>query len=114
MAPGDAPRPFSTVGDGLRIAVRLTPKAARTRILGVVADADGGAVLRVAVTAAPEKGKANAALIALLARQWRIAKRDLAVVAGRTDRRKTIHLSGDPDRLAGMLEAWLATLSETD
>ena len=37
-------------------------------------------VLRVAVTAVPEGGKANAALIKLLAKRWRMAQRDLEVV----------------------------------
>jgi uncharacterized protein YggU (UPF0235/DUF167 family) len=91
----------------LRIAVRLTPRAARDAVQGVAPGADGGAVLKVAVTAAPEAGKANAALIALLAKSWRIPKTAFAVVAGAADRRKTLHLSGEPAALGARLAAWL-------
>jgi uncharacterized protein YggU (UPF0235/DUF167 family) len=55
----------------LKILVRLTPKARRTAFLGWSEDAEGRRVLKASVTAAPEKGKANAALIALLAGHWR-------------------------------------------
>jgi uncharacterized protein YggU (UPF0235/DUF167 family) len=59
------------------------------------------------VTAAPEGGKANAALIALLARTWRLPKRDLAIVLGAADRRKTVHVAGDPRELMRRIEAGL-------
>ena len=45
--------PFIPETNGVRVAVRLTPKAASERIDGVVADAQGNGVLRVAVTAEP-------------------------------------------------------------
>ena len=104
--------PFAAVADGVRIRVRLTPKAARDRVQGVVRDADGTAALKVAVTAPPEKGKANAALLKLLARAWRVPKSDLSLVAGHRDRRKVLHLAGDPDRLAAALADWLAGIAE--
>jgi len=106
--------PFSAVDDGLRIRVRLTPKAARDRIQGVVHDADGVVALKVAVTAPPEKGKANAALIKILARAWRVPKSDLSLVAGHRDRRKVLHLAGDPDRLAKTLADWLTGIADKD
>ena len=104
--------PFSAVADGLQSRVRLTPKAARDRVQGVVRDADGTAALKVAVTAPPEKGKANAALIKILARAWRVPKSDLALVAGHRDRRKVLHLAGDPERLAAALAGWFAGIAE--
>ena len=88
--------PFSVATGGVRIRVRLTPHAASDRLAGLVSEADGGVALKVTVTAPAEQGKANAALIALLAKTWRVAKRDLAVVIGATDRRKVVHLAGDP------------------
>lgn len=42
--------------------------------------AEGGAVLKIGVTAAPEDGKANARLVALLAKQFRVAKSDIALI----------------------------------
>lgn len=102
----DGTSPFTVVGDGLRVAVRLTPKASRDRIDGIVAEADGGAVLKVTVTAVPEDGKANAALIKLLAKTWKLPKTAITITAGATDRRKTLHIAGDGQVLKQRLEQW--------
>ena len=105
-----APTPFRPTGDGVAVAVRVTPRAARDRIDGLAATADGGAELRVGVTAAAEGGKANAAALRLLAKAWGLPKSTLSVVRGATDRRKTILAAGDPAALGGRLAAWLQTL----
>ncbi|MBW7850934.1 MAG: DUF167 domain-containing protein [Rhodospirillales bacterium] len=97
------------MADGLRVPVRLTPKASRERIDGIVAEADGTLVLKAAVTAVPEDGKANAALVKLLAKAWRMPKSAITIVAGATDRRKVLHLSGDPDDLRRRLDEWMKT-----
>lgn len=91
----------------MRIRVRLTPKASRDGIEGVQADADGLLWVKAAVTAVPEDGKANAALLKLLAKAWHLPKTSLAVVAGATDRRKTVLASGEPDTLMTQFTAWL-------
>ncbi len=91
----------------MRVAVRLTPRAARAGVQGLAPEADGGVVLKVAVTAAPEAGKANAALIKLLAKAWRLPKSDITVVAGATDRRKTLHIAGEAATLRRRLEEWI-------
>ncbi len=87
--------------------IRVTPKAARSRIEGLGAGADGAAFFKVAVTAAPEGGKANAARIKLLAKQWRLAKTSLAITAGASARRKTLFIRGDGKALVARLERWL-------
>jgi uncharacterized protein YggU (UPF0235/DUF167 family) len=56
------PSPFRIVAGALRIAVRLTPRAAVDRVDGRAALADGTEVLAARVRAAPEAGAANAAL----------------------------------------------------
>lgn len=81
------------------MAVRLTPKASRNAVQGIAEDADGAAVLKVQVTAVPEDGKANAALIKLLSKDWKLPKGAFAITAGATDRRKTLLVSGDPEAL---------------
>ncbi len=87
--------------------IRLTPKAAQSRIEGVGAGADGAAVLKVAVTAPPEKGKANAAMIKLLAKAWRLPKTSMAITAGATARRKTLLVTGDGKALVARLNRWM-------
>ncbi|MGE0718828.1 MAG: DUF167 family protein [Alphaproteobacteria bacterium] len=81
----------------MRLAVRLTPRASADRLLGVACEADGTPVLRAQVTAAPEDGKANAALVALLAKRWRVPRSSVAVIQGATARRKLLLVTGDPD-----------------
>ncbi len=87
--------------------IRLTPKAARSRVEGVGAGADGAAVLKVAVTAPPERGKANAAMIALLAKTWRLPKTSMAITVGATARRKTVLVKGDGKALVARLNQWM-------
>lgn len=82
--------------DGVRLVVRLTPKAGANAIRSRAAEGDGTPVLKVSVTAVPEDGKANAALIALLAKAWKLPKGAFSIVSGATDRRKTLHIAGDP------------------
>jgi uncharacterized protein (TIGR00251 family) len=86
--------------------VRLAPKAARDRIDGIHADADGCPLLKVAVSAPPAGGKANAALIKLLAKEWRVPKSAFAIAAGATERRKVLTIAGDTNQLMDRLTAW--------
>jgi uncharacterized protein YggU (UPF0235/DUF167 family) len=77
---------------------------------GLGAESDVAMAIKVAVTAAPADGKANAAVIALLAKAWGLPKSAFTVVAGAADRRKIIHLQGDPARLMQALERWIEEL----
>jgi hypothetical protein len=99
--------PFSAAAGGVRVAVRLTPKASRDAVDGLRPTAEGGAELAVKVTAPAERGKANAALIRLLAREWRLPPSDLALVAGAGDRHKQLMVQGEPKELLALLGAWL-------
>ncbi len=103
----DPASPFSATKDGVWAAIRLTPKAARRGIGGLAPDAVGGVALKVSVTEPADKGRANAALIALLAHEWDISKSSLSIVQGATNRRKTVAISGDPARVLARLAAWL-------
>ena len=88
------------------MTIRLTPKAARDRIDGLMPIADGGTALKVAVTAAPEDGRANDALLRLLAKEWKLPRRDLDLVQGMTDRRKVVRVSGDSQALMMSFKDW--------
>ncbi len=87
-------------GEGtLRIAIRLTPKGRRDAIEGLAETADGGAEIRASVTAVPEDGKANRALVKLLAKSWGVPKSAISIVAGETDRHKILSILGEPERI---------------
>lgn len=74
-------------------------------MLGVVEDAGGLACLRVTVTAPPEGGKANAALIKLLSRTLRLAKSRIIIASGETSRNKMLMLEvTDPAELEAITE----------
>lgn len=94
--------------DGLRVRVRLQPAGRTDQVQGLTQDADGQWALKVSVTQAPEGGKANAALVKLLAKQWKVAKTTVEVVQGQTSRQKVLHLSGDAKQQTGVLSAWAA------
>jgi uncharacterized protein YggU (UPF0235/DUF167 family) len=83
----------------IRFRVRLTPKGGRDAIDGWNGTGDAR-VLKARVSAVPEDGKANAALIALLADALHIAKSRIQLVGGMTSRLKTIELDGDSALLA--------------
>ncbi len=99
--------PFKAVNEGLRLFVRLTPNARRNGFSALMQNAEGQTVLKISVTAVPEKGKANAALIKLLAKEWKLAKSQIEITAGQTDRYKTLLLRGDPSHLQQQLTEWM-------
>ncbi len=89
------------------MSIRVTPRAARARIGAVAAEASGARMIKVSVTAPPEGGKANDAVIRLLAKAWRVPKSSLTIVSGAAGRRKTIHAAGDAEDLFRRLCDWL-------
>jgi uncharacterized protein YggU (UPF0235/DUF167 family) len=89
------------------LVVRLTPKGGSDAIDGIETMADGRAVLKARVRAAPFEGEANAALIKLLARALGVSPRAVELVAGDTARIKRLKISGD----TATLGAALATFS---
>jgi len=103
--------PFSEDADGVRVRVRLTPNAQQDRIDGIVVDEQGKGVLRIAVNAIPEQGRANKALIKYVAKQWRIPKTHIHLVHGAKDRTKTLHIDADDGNVLRELESWVAQLS---
>lgn len=100
--------PFRVSPSGVRVRLKVAPKAKRNQFGGLLDEPDGGKALKVAVTAAPEDGKANAAVIALLAREWGVAKSAVSVVSGATDRRKLVEIRGPSQELLAKLQGWLA------
>ena len=99
--------PFEPAAGGVRVTVRVTPKASRNAVTGLADTAAGGRALKLSVTAVPEDGKANEAVVKLLAKLWKLPKSNIALVAGATDRNKILHVAGDPADLMRRLTAAL-------
>lgn len=96
--------PYRRHEDHLRLAVRLTPGARRNVLEGMETTPDGECFLRARVTAVAEDGKANKALIALLAASLRQPKSAIAIVLGETARKKILRIEGDPEDLSAKLD----------
>jgi uncharacterized protein len=88
---------------GLLLSVRATPNAARDEIPGLHTAADGAVSLIVKVTAAPDKGRANKAIIDMLARASDLPKSAFTLLSGETDRNKTLLVSGNPAALEALI-----------
>lgn len=87
--------PFHQHRGHWRIALRVTPKAGRNALGGVVADGQGQQRLRVLVTAPADQGKANQAVLKLLAKTWRLPASCLRIVQGETARDKLVEIGED-------------------
>ncbi len=76
----------------MRLALKVAPKASRTAVTGWA-----GEGLKLSVTAAPERGKANAAVIDLLAAALDLPKSVIRVVRGHASPQKWVEIGGLPD-----------------
>lgn len=80
---------ITEVEGGVAFAVRVVPRASRNEIVEVHGDA-----LKVRLTAPPVEGRANEALIVLLAQRLGVRKSQVQIVAGAASRRKMIRVVG--------------------
>lgn len=105
MRDGDAP--WRVVSSGLRVRVRVTPKASRDSVEGLETTADGVA-LKIRVRAVPEDGAANEAVARVLAAWLEVPPRSVTLAAGGKSRVKTLEISGDGASLAAAANDRLA------
>jgi uncharacterized protein YggU (UPF0235/DUF167 family) len=96
--------PWIAGAGAVTLTVRLTPKGRRDAIDGVEMLADGRAVLKVRVRAAPSEGEANDALCRLIAKALSVPPRDVSLTAGATSRIKRLTVAGDAPALITALE----------
>jgi uncharacterized protein YggU (UPF0235/DUF167 family) len=87
-------------GNDLLLSVRLTPGAAREELGGRWTDEKGADWLGARVRAVPEKGKANAALIALLAKELDWPRSAISLESGDSNRLKRLRIKGGGEALA--------------
>jgi uncharacterized protein len=99
--------PWREKDGAVELRVRLTPKSSHDAIEGVARLADGGSVLAARVRAVPEKGRANAALCALVAKALSVPKGRVAVTGGARGRVKTVTVAADPRLIAKRLAVLL-------
>ena len=83
--------------------LKLAPKSSKNALVKIEADADGKTHLKATVTAVPEKGKANGALIKLLSKKLGLPKTSIRLIAGEQSRYKTVHIDGNPEDLLNEL-----------
>lgn len=81
--------PLIEAEGGVQFAVKVVPGSSRDRIVGV-----HGAALKVTVSAPPERGRANARVLELLAESLGISKGAVTLVTGATGSRKQIRVAG--------------------
>ncbi len=96
---------YELTDEGARLYVRASPGAKANALCGVWEGADGDLRLAVKVTAAPDKGKANAAIVKLVAKALGLPKSAIAVAAGETSRLKRIDIRAEKAELAAALDA---------
>jgi uncharacterized protein len=99
-----AQEPWTTAADGVLVDVRLTPRGGRDALEGIESRADGRAVLKARVRAAPFEGEANDALCRLLARSLDVAPRDVTIATGATARVKRVQVRGQVSVIVAALQ----------
>lgn len=90
--------PAKVVQDGVILSIRITPKGGANRIEGTGIRGES-TYLKVRVSAPPEDGKANAALIEALAAWLNMPKSSFSVIGGHKSRQKSILVSGKAEEL---------------
>ncbi len=81
----------------LTLKLKVVPRASRDAVVGWM-----GNRLKIAVTAPPEKGRANAAVVKLLARTLGIPGSNLRITAGKSSPAKTVSIDAAPSVLLGL------------
>jgi len=92
---------------GVTIELRAQPRARRTAL-----ECTGQGVLKAVVTAPAEDGKANRAVVELLAAEWRLPKSAFEITKGGATRNKVLSISGEPAGLVGQIAEWVRGRSE--
>ena len=103
--------PWRTTRDGIAIKIRVTPRATRDSIDGLIETQDGQA-FQAHLQAPPAEGRANVALEKLVAVWLDVAKCQVTLAAGHKSRLKTVVVSGDAEDLKDSLRALQRRLTD--
>lgn len=81
--------PISPTPTGVRLRLRIQPRASREEVAGLAGDA-----IRIRLTAPPVDGTANDALVRFLARRLKVSRSAVELVSGRSGRTKLVAVTG--------------------
>jgi len=73
----------------LRLEIKVFPKSSREELV------KSGSRIKAYIKAAPDRGKANKALLDLVAKEYKVKKCDVKIVTGKTSRNKVLEVSED-------------------
>jgi uncharacterized protein (TIGR00251 family) len=90
--PADPPY-FTRTPEGLVISLKVTPKASKNALEGLLEE-EGKYYLKAKITAPPEDGKANKALLKFLSKTWKIPTSSMTLISGETSRYKRVMVVG--------------------
>ena len=92
---------FEPRKNGVKCNLKVTANASQN----IVAKIKDG-VLKVRVTATPEDGKANDAVIKLLSREWKISASSMAIISGQSKRHKMLYIKGNPEKIIAAIDRY--------
>jgi uncharacterized protein (TIGR00251 family) len=95
--------PWRYSADGIRVALRVTPRSGCDAIDGIETLADGRNMVKVRVRAIAEGGEANRAVAGLLATALGVSRSEVRMLSGVTSRLKQVAVDGDPAKLGEAL-----------
>jgi uncharacterized protein YggU (UPF0235/DUF167 family) len=86
------------------LPIKAITKASSNKIGDLYVDAKGKSWLKIYVTSVPENGKANLAIIKLLAKEYHLPKSNISIILGKTDNYKIIKLQDDNKYIKGSIK----------
>ncbi len=88
------------VEGGIVVSVKVQPNASKDRVVGEHADQ-----IKIAVTVAPEKGKANKAVVKVLSKWLSVKSSDIQIISGETSREKKVFIKNiNQDNITGLFK----------
>ncbi|MBS0185196.1 MAG: DUF167 domain-containing protein [Proteobacteria bacterium] len=104
---------FKKTTQGVTLRLKVTPCSKVSKIESIQDDGPSSSglfqekILKISLKDSPEKGRANAALLKLLSRTWKVPKTNLHLLNGEISRQKVLLIKGDPEKLEQHLKKWL-------
>ena len=95
--------PFTLDVTGATLTIRATPKVSKTAVTDVVALEGDATALGLRVAAPPVDGAANDEVVRFVAKQLRVGRSAVTLVAGQTSRVKRLRIEGNAVALEAAL-----------